>query len=145
MSKHIKSDIPMEFLVNETALAIFACQHLVVCIRDHSPNALENVVSHGVEVFRMILMIILAYPNSGLHIRRDFRETSYVNVQAISDVNPARVNDIFAIPRSSLPGPRIYIEKILSRHSTIRRDIVMHGAIEVICHVFKSRAGNLGV
>jgi hypothetical protein len=56
-------------------------------IGDLSHHTLEVVVSHQVQILRLVVVEVLAGPHPRLNVRSDFRETRGVNAQPVASMN----------------------------------------------------------
>lgn len=90
-------------------------------------------------------MIILATPYTRVFVRLRLSQCRYVNVQAIADIDPPRIDNIHAVAALSLEEPWIDIEEIVAHNAVELVDVAVGGHIEAIRQVGESWTGDLGV
>ena len=91
-------------------------------------------------------MIVFASPHSRLIIRVRFRKPRDIDVQAVLDVDPSRIDDVETISTLSFYAGRVDVEEVGAAHGwVVRGDVFVVGEIPMLTEVGEGGAGNLSV
>lgn len=119
------------FRVHQRALAILVRQNLVICIRDFGQHAFEHRFAHRIQLVHMIRVVIFASPNSRMCVWPRLTEACDVNVQPVTHIHPACINDIHAVAADALVDPWVDVEQVFAPHGTFGGSVLVPGVIEI--------------
>ena len=74
-------------------------------------------------------MVVFAAPDAWLGVWVCFRETSDVDKETVSYIDPSCIDDVHAVAAHALPDPRIYVEEVCAFYLLIVGDVGIVGLV----------------